>query len=88
MKQTLTTIGLLFILLIPFSQAALYQDVCWSLTNGISCFNGSTGTNTITGAKIDYSDVLNAPAGGSYDLNISGDTGSGTITDAEIFSIT
>lgn len=73
--------------LLSLAQApSLYRDYCFVLQNGTPCFNGTTGNVTITGASIDWSDVLNAPGVGStFDLNITSDGASEIqITDDEI----
>ena len=55
---------IMFLILISFSQAALYQNRCWSLTNGTFCVNGTSGTNIFTGVKINASDVIGVVASG------------------------
>lgn len=53
----------LMIVILSFSvSAALYRDHCWSLTNGLTCINGTTGTNTLTGVSINWSNILNPVA--------------------------
>lgn len=53
-------------LLSNFVSAAYFDVACWRLTNGTTCFNGTSGI--LTGIKLNWSDILNNP-GGSSDNN-------------------
>jgi len=47
------------------SVSSLYVGECWNYVNGTVCFNGTTSQVILTGAKINYSDILNPVSAGS-----------------------
>ena len=52
----------LFLIFCSFNvAAALSQTWCKGLAFSTACFNGSTGTTTLTGVKVDWINILNAP---------------------------
>lgn len=54
---------LLLLLSVGFADAALYKNVCWKLSNGTPCFNFTGSQMEVTGMFIDWSLILNTPAG-------------------------